>query len=58
MVSMLAIGPPVRGFKAGHGDGFSRAIKVLSTPPFGGEIKPEAPCRKIFCPDDGGSTYL
>jgi hypothetical protein len=40
MVSMLAIGPKVHGFKP---DGFLRAI-IRSTPSFGGEIKPLAPC--------------
>jgi hypothetical protein len=31
-----------------EGGGFSRAIKIRSTPSLGGEIKPSAPCRKIF----------
>jgi hypothetical protein len=31
-----------------EGDGFLRAIKVRSTPSFGGEVKPLAPCDKIL----------
>jgi hypothetical protein len=37
MVSVLAIGPNVEGFKPGG-----------VTPSFGGEVKPEAPCHKIL----------
>jgi hypothetical protein len=44
MVSVLAIESKVRGFKSGYDDGFLRAIKFLSTPSFGGEVKPSAPC--------------
>jgi hypothetical protein len=47
MVSGLATGPKVLGFKPGLDDGFLRAIKLRSTPSFGGEVKPEAPCRKV-----------
>jgi hypothetical protein len=47
MVSLLAIGPKVRAFNPGRGDGFLRAIKI-STPSFGGEVKPETPCRNIL----------
>jgi hypothetical protein len=35
MVSVLATGPMVRGFKPGRGDGFLRAIKIRNTPSFG-----------------------
>jgi hypothetical protein len=42
MVSVLAIGPNVRGFKLGCGDGFLQALKIRSTPSFGGEVKPSA----------------
>jgi hypothetical protein len=42
MVSVLAIGPKVRRFKP------LRAIKIRSTPSFGWEAKPEAPCREIL----------
>jgi hypothetical protein len=47
MVSGLAIVPTVRGFKPGQGNGFSRAIKMSSTPSFGGKVKPSGP-RKIL----------
>jgi hypothetical protein len=38
---MLAIGPKIR-----MGDGFLRAIKILRTSSFGGEVKMWAPCFK------------
>jgi hypothetical protein len=41
MVSLLVIIPKGRGFKPGRGDGFLRAIKIRSTPSFGGEVKPD-----------------
>jgi hypothetical protein len=47
-VSVLAIGPKVRWFKPCRDVGFLRAIKVRSTPSFGGEVKPEAPCHNIL----------
>jgi hypothetical protein len=36
MVRVLAIGPKVRGFRPGRGDGLLRAIKIRSTSSFGG----------------------
>jgi hypothetical protein len=48
VVSVLAIGPKVRGFKPGQGDGFLRAIKIRSTPSLGWEVNPEVPCLKIL----------
>jgi hypothetical protein len=45
---MLATETKVRGFKPSRGDGFLRAIKIRSAPFFGGEVKAEAPCRKIL----------
>jgi hypothetical protein len=48
VVSVLSTGPKGRGFKHGRGDGFLRAIKIRSTPSFGWEVEPEAPCRKIL----------
>jgi hypothetical protein len=48
IVSVLAIGPKVRGFKPAEATEFLRAIKIRSTPSFGGEVKPKAPCRKIL----------
>jgi hypothetical protein len=40
MVSVLVIGPKVRGFKPGRGDGFLRAIKIRRNFSSGGEVKP------------------
>jgi hypothetical protein len=48
MVIVLAIGPKVPGFKHAKDDGFLRAIKIRSTPSFGGEVKPLAPCHKTL----------
>jgi hypothetical protein len=48
VISVLATGAKVRGFKSGGGDGFIRAIKIRSTRSFGCEVKPKAPCRKIL----------
>jgi hypothetical protein len=48
VVSVLATGHKVRGFKPGLGDGFLRWIKIRSTPSFGWEVKPEVLCRKIL----------
>jgi hypothetical protein len=48
MVSVLAIVPKVRWFKRGSDDGFLRAIKIRSTPFFGGKVKWEVPCRMIL----------
>jgi hypothetical protein len=50
MVSMLAIGSKVHGFRPGQGDGVLTVIKIHSTPSFGGEVKLLAPHRKIFMP--------
>jgi len=36
---VLAFGTQVRGFKPGE--------KILSTPSFGGEVKPSVPCRRF-----------
>jgi hypothetical protein len=48
IVGVLAIGPKVRGFKLSQGNGYLRAIKIHSTPYFGGEAQPSDPCRKIL----------
>jgi hypothetical protein len=40
--SKFAVSNPVEG------DGFLKAIKIYSTPSFGREVKPSAPCRNIF----------
>jgi hypothetical protein len=41
VVSVLVAGPKGITFEPGRGDGFLRAIKILSTPSFGWEVKPE-----------------
>jgi hypothetical protein len=45
MVSVLAVGPKVRDFKPGRGDGFLWAIEIIRTPFFGEEVKRSAPCK-------------
>jgi hypothetical protein len=45
---VLAIGPKVFGFNLVKGDGFLKVIKICSTPSFGGEVKPLAPCHNIL----------
>jgi hypothetical protein len=47
VVSVLAIGLKIRGFRPGRGRWNFRAIKIRSRTSFGGEVKPSAPCRKI-----------
>jgi hypothetical protein len=48
VISVLAIGPKVCGFKPGRSNGLLRTIKIRSKPSFGAEVKPEAPFRKIL----------
>jgi hypothetical protein len=48
MVSVLAIGPKVHRFKPGQEDKIFRAINIHSTPYFGREVKPVAPCHKFY----------
>jgi len=45
--SVLAFGSQVRGFAPGRSRRIFRAKKILSTPPFGGEVKPLVPCRNF-----------
>jgi hypothetical protein len=45
MIIVLAIRPNARGLKLCQGEEFLRAIKIRSTPSFGGEVKPETPCK-------------
>jgi hypothetical protein len=47
VVSVLATGPKVRGFKPGRGRWILRVIKYRSTTSFGGEVKPSVPCRRF-----------
>jgi hypothetical protein len=48
MVSVLVIGRKVLEFKPSRLRWILRVIKIFSTPSFGGEVKPSAPCRKIL----------
>jgi hypothetical protein len=45
VVSVLAIGPKVRGFKPCRGDVFLRATKIRSRTSFGGEVKSVDLCK-------------
>ena len=45
--SVLAFGTQVRGFTPGRSLRIFRAKKILSTPSFGGEVKPSVPCRSF-----------
>jgi len=44
---VLAFGTQVRGFTPGRSRRIFRAKKILSTPSFGGKVKPSAPCRSF-----------
>ena len=45
--SVLAFGTQVRGFKPGRSRRIFKGKKILSTPSFGGEVKPSVPCRRF-----------
>ena len=45
--SVLAFGAQVRGFKTGRSLRIFKGEKILSTPSFGGEVKPSVPCRRF-----------
>jgi len=45
--SVLVFGTQVRGFKPGRNRRIFKGEKILSTPSFGGEVKPSAPCRRF-----------
>ena len=45
--SVLTFNTQVRGFKPGRSRLIFRAKKILSTPSFGGEVKPSVPCPKF-----------
>ena len=45
--SVLAFSTQVRGFKPGRSRRIFKGEKVLSTPSFGGEVKPSVPCRRF-----------
>ena len=44
---MLAFGTQVRGFKPGRSRRNFKDEKILSSPSFGGEVKPSVPCRRF-----------
>jgi hypothetical protein len=44
VVSMLASGSRVRGFKPGQGRWIFTSVKILSMPSFGGEVEVSVPC--------------
>jgi len=45
--SVLVFSTQVCGFKPGRSRRIFRGEKILSTPSFGGEIKPSVPCRRF-----------
>ena len=45
--SVLAFSTQVRGFKPGRSRRIFSSEKILSTPSFGGEVKPSVPCRRF-----------
>ena len=45
--SVLAFSTQVRGFKPGRSRRIFKGEKILSTPSFGGEVKPLVPCRRF-----------
>ena len=44
---MLTFGTQVRGFKPGRRRRIFKGEKILSTPSFGGEVKPSVPFRRF-----------
>jgi hypothetical protein len=44
---VLSFGTQVRGFKPGRSRRDFSGEKILSTPSFGGEVKPSVPCRAL-----------
>jgi hypothetical protein len=45
--SVLAFSIQLRGFKPGRRRRIFKGEKILSTPSFGGEVKPSVPCRRF-----------
>ena len=45
--SVLAFSTQARGFKPGRSRRIFRTKKILSTPSFGGGVKPSVPCRRF-----------
>ena len=46
-ISVLVFGTQVRSFKPGRGRRIFKDEKILSTPSFGGEVKPPVPLRHV-----------
>ena len=46
-VSVLAFSTQVREFKPGRSCRIFKGEKIISTPSFGGEVKPSVPCRRF-----------
>jgi len=44
--TVLAFSTQVRGFKPGRSRRIFKGEKIISTPSFGGEVKPSVPCRR------------
>ena len=44
---MLTFSTQVRGFKPGRSGRIFKGEKILSTPSFGGQVKPSVPCRRF-----------
>ena len=47
MVACWPLVPKFAGSNPAEAVGFLRAKKILSTPSFGGEVKPSVPCRRF-----------
>ena len=45
--SVLAFGTQVRGFRPSRSRRIFQGKKILSTPSFGGEVKPSVPCHRF-----------
>jgi hypothetical protein len=48
VVSVLTIGPKVRGFKPAENNIFLRGIRIHSTTSLGGQAKSAASCHRIY----------
>jgi hypothetical protein len=48
VVTVLPIGPKVRGFKSDRGQWIFKSDKIRNTPSFVGDVKPSALCLKAL----------
>ena len=55
--SVLAFSTQVRGVKPGRSHRIFRAKKILSTPSFGGEVKPSVPCSRFTWKSEFRQNY-